>query len=130
MKAKAEERRIKARVYVRMYVAKGYSANRIQRELQKRGLGFRRKDLLKMVREVRGEEYRRLYAAKRVALYGAVEGESRRLEIYGSGKQLYRAMQDAVEHPPKKRWVTCHAKEVGKFLDWFRSWDYRPEVLS
>ncbi|MEM2836863.1 MAG: hypothetical protein QXU68_07030 [Candidatus Bathyarchaeia archaeon] len=44
--------------------------------------------------------------------------------------QLYRAMRDAIKHPPKKRFVECHAREVGRYLDHLREWDHRPEVIS
>lgn len=123
---------------IRDYVHRGYSANLIQRE----GLGMRRKDLLKRVREIRESEkapmvvtvrrarVRWVEAGKRIALYGTVGGESRRLEMYGTGRQLYRAMQDAVIHPPKKRFVECHAKEARRYLDYWMEWDYRPEVIS
>ncbi|MEM1507525.1 MAG: hypothetical protein QXS05_05650 [Candidatus Bathyarchaeia archaeon] len=127
---------------IRDYVHRGYSANLIQRELQREGLGMRRKDLLKRVREIRESEkapmvvtvrrarVRWVEAGKRIALYGTVGGESRRLEMYGTGRQLYRAMQDAVIHPPKKRFVECHAKEARRYLDYWMEWDYRPEVIS
>ena len=39
---------------IREYASKGYSANRIQIELSRQGLGIRRKDLLAYVRELRG----------------------------------------------------------------------------
>lgn len=35
------------------YVSRGYSANKIQRKMKKRGLGIQRKKLLKIVREMR-----------------------------------------------------------------------------
>jgi hypothetical protein len=38
---------------VKYYVKRGYSANRIQRRLKKRGIGIRRKTLLRYVREAK-----------------------------------------------------------------------------
>ncbi len=38
---------------VRYYVKRGYSANKIQRRLKKRGIGIRRKTLLRYVREAK-----------------------------------------------------------------------------
>lgn len=111
---------------IRYYVKKRYSANLIQHKLRQKGLGMRRKELLAKVRAFKGvakrpeaEKYipRKYVArvkwrrraervgvapAKWVAVYGTVDGESRRVELAGSGRQLHRAMLDLAKHPPKK----------------------------
>lgn len=43
----------KVKKSVKWYVKRGYSANKIQRKLKKRGIGIRRKTLLKYVREAK-----------------------------------------------------------------------------
>lgn len=43
----------KVKKSVKYYVKRGYSANRIHRKLKKRGIGIRRKTLLRYVREAR-----------------------------------------------------------------------------
>lgn len=143
---------------IREYVAEGYSANMIQRELQKKGLGLRRKVLLAKIREVKGvpkkphpskyipRKYRRVEVkpvpkreipflreriwGKRLAVYGTVRGRSRRIEMYGSGRELYNAMLDAVIHPPRERFVICHARDVAYYLDYGDEWDERPMAVS
>ena len=151
-KARAERYR-KAEALIRRLVKKGYSTNQIQRELQKKGLGIRRKNMLKMVRKARGArkkphaekhvpiKYRRvkwrkqarrkpMFLAKWIAVYGTVNGKSRRVELAGSGRQLYRAMLDLAKHPPKKRFVRCSAIEAPRYLDYEDEWDKHPEVIS
>jgi hypothetical protein len=49
-KTEINRRREKA---IRTYVRKGYSANKIQKKLQKQGLGTRRKDFLAKVRRIK-----------------------------------------------------------------------------
>ena len=136
---------------IRYYVKKRYSANLIQKKLQEKGLGMRRKELLARVREVKGvpkkpkpeiyipAKYRkpkakpkrvRVVPAKWIAVYGTVDGESRRVELAGSGRQLYRAMLDLAKHPPKKRFVRCSASEVSNYLDYEDEWDEHPAVRS
>ena len=53
----------KAETIIRKLAKKGYSANKIQRELQKRGLGIRRKNMLKIIRKVKGVK-KKPYAEK------------------------------------------------------------------
>jgi len=131
---------------IREYVAQGYSANRIQKLLQEKGLGLRRKTLLAKIREVKGipkkphpfkyipRKYRRVEVeailGKRLAIYGTVGGRSRRIEIYGSGRELYQAVRDAIIHPPRERFVICHAKDFQKHLDYRSYWDERPAASS
>ena len=59
-----------------------------------------------------------------------MDGTSRRIELAGSGKQLYKAMLDVAKHPPKKRFVQCGATEVANYLDYENMWDERPKVKS
>jgi hypothetical protein len=134
---------------IRYYAKKRYSANLIQHKLREKGLGMRRKELLAKVREVKGVpkkrkaevhipiKYRkvkrrrvRVVPAKWVAVYGTVDGESRRVELAGSGRQLYKAMLDLAKHPPKKRFVKCSASEVPYYLDYEDEWDEHPAVRS
>jgi len=129
LRRRLSERDVKRRErLIKRYVRLGYSANRIQKELQKRGLGMRRQTLLARVREVKIKEYERLYGAKRLAVYGTVWGEGRRIELYGTGRQLYQAMLDVAVHPPKKRFVVCHAHDAPRHLDYLFRWDEHPIV--
>jgi len=127
---------------IREYVKKNYSANSIQKELQKKGLGMRRKDLLREVRRFRRvakksepekyipRKYRLVAPIKQIAVYGTVRGVSRRIEMYGTGGELYSAMVRVSKYPPEKRFVRCHAGVVEKYLDFDERWDEHPEVLS
>jgi hypothetical protein len=150
LKRKLSKRDIQKRDrLIRYYVKKRYSANLIQKKLQEKGLGMRRKELLARVREVKGVpkrpkpeiyipvKYRkpkpkrvRVVPAKWIAVYGTVDGESRRVELAGSGRQLYKAMLDLAKHPPKKRFVKCSATEVPNYLDYEDEWDEHPAVRS
>ncbi|MEM3829939.1 MAG: hypothetical protein QXP36_12125 [Conexivisphaerales archaeon] len=143
-KVKSEVKEEEREKVIREGVRRGYSANQIQRELQKRGLGMRRKRLLAVVRRVKGvrkkphaEKYVPkwiLARGKRVAVYGTVEGQSRRAEIYGKGRSLYQVMQVAVKHPPKKRFLKETANRVlaspKDYFDIRAVWDERPEIES
>lgn len=142
---------------IQYYVKKRYSANLIQHELRKRGLGMRRKEFLARVRELRGvpkrlhpEKYvpikylpstvkREKVRIKRVkpevlgkwiAVYGTVGGESRRIELAGSGRDLYNAMTYVARYPPKHRFVQCYASEAPMYLDFDEEWDEHPAVIS
>ena len=146
MPKKFTEEQIKKREQlIKYYVGRNYSANRIQKELQKKGLGMRRKDLLKRVREIREAKTLRAipripkkrYKArpwfmgrKAIAVYGTVNGKSRRIEMVGSGRQLYNAMLRVAQHPPKYRFVRCRAYEAHKYLDYREKWDEHPQVIS
>lgn len=137
---------------------KGYSANRIQKTLHREHMGMRRKTLLKLVREhkhvppeksrvVHREKYipkkYRKYRretvgypllGKQIAVYGTVNGQSRRVEMSGNGRQLYNAMFIVAKHPPKKRFLVANASKINNypnvFLDLRREWDEHPEVKS
>lgn len=132
---------------IREYVKAGYSANRIQKTLSQKGLGMRRKDLLAEIRRVKGVrrkpyverhipvKYRRRVAPpwileKYVAVYGSVHGISRRVEMKGTGRELYNAMRNVIIHPPRERFIRCHASEVKHYLDFQKEWDSRPDVES
>jgi len=41
------------------------------------------------------------FGGKGVAAYGTVHGKAKRVQMVGSGQQLYRAMQLVAKHPPK-----------------------------
>ncbi|MEM2108000.1 MAG: hypothetical protein QXL10_01790 [Candidatus Bathyarchaeia archaeon] len=137
----------KRRELIREYAGKGYSANRIQRELSKQGLGMQRKRLLAEVRRAKGLsrkpepqkyvpiKYRRsagfgAYRGKWLAVYGSVDGKSRRIEMVGFGRQLYDAMQVVSRYPPKRRFVKCSAEDAPYLLDYSQVWDERPEAES
>jgi hypothetical protein len=154
------ERYRKAEAVIRRLVKTGYSSNRIQRELQKRGLGIRRKNMLKMIREAKGvkkkphaekhvpRKYRArvtwrrkaltakpvVYMPKAVAVYGTVGSESRRIEMSGTGRSLYNAMLYVGKHPPKKRFLRILADKMilfpRRYLDFDEEWDEHPEVIS
>ena len=139
---------------IRYYVKKRFSANLIQHELRKKGLGMRRKQLLAKVREIKGvpkrpypekhvpstaiarRKWRRKAGrvkpevGKWIAVYGTVNGVSRRIELAGSGISLYRAMEYVATYPPKKRFVRCCASEAPYFLDYDEVWDAHPIVES
>lgn len=73
------------------------------------------------------------FGGKNVASYGTVHGKSKRVQMYGSGKQLYQAMQLVSKHPPKKQFLTVSAEALlndpEEYLKKGR-WDARPEVKS
>ena len=135
---------------IRELVKQGYSANRIQKELQHRNMGIQRKRLLAIVRQVKrvpkkpyAEKYVpvkyrrrriRIVWRKGVAAYGSVGGESRRVQMYGDGKSLYRAMMLVAKHPPKKRFLTISAEAIVmhpyQYLDFEDYWDAHPRVNS
>jgi hypothetical protein len=110
---------------IRTYVKQGLSANKIQKRLQKRHLGIRRKVLLEEIRKVKHrrpkanafkytpKKYRRVsrkygypskkrrFAGRQVAVYGYARTNrhpraySARFEFYGSGRDLFRAVIQA-----------------------------------
>ena len=149
----------KAETIIRKLAKKGYSANKIQKELQKRGLGIRRKELLRLVRKVKGVKKKphaqryipRKYKAralwrkralkvkpllisKAIAVYGTVQGKSRRVEMSGTGRSLYNAMLYVGKHPPKKRFLRILADKIILFprtyLNFDEKWDDHPKVIS
>lgn len=132
---------------IRLCVKKDYSANKIQKMLQRKGLGMKRKGLLALVRKKKGvrktrvsvkyvpHKYRpKLIVEKRIAVYGTVGGKSRRAELSGSGRALYRTMLHLTKHPPKKRFLNARASDVAimpeVFLDFYEEWDEHPKVFS
>ena len=135
---------------IREYVEKGYRANRIQRELQHRGLGMRRKDLLAQIRGVKGvkkkpesykytpRKYRRILIPRpepvKIAIYGSVRGRPRRIQLIGYPQDLYYAVIQGVKHPPKQQFLTSRAGSVAlfpsRYLDVEEEWDDRPRVES
>ena len=150
----SKKQKVQRERLIRYYVRKRYSANLIQQKLREKGLGMRRKELLAKVREVKGvpkKPYAERYVpikylsrakrkkrlrkmpkaiAKWIAVYGTVDGKSRRIELGGSGRALYSAMLHVAKHPPKKRFVRCHAIEVPRYLDYDENWDEHPAVIS
>jgi hypothetical protein len=132
---------------IRELAKKGYSANRIQKELQKIGLGMRRQELLKKVREAKEvkkkpypakyipkkylRKYReRIEIAKKIAIYGTVDGKSRRIEMWGNRFELYEAVKVAIKHPPVERFTQTPAYRVDDVVDWSEEWDDRPLIKS
>lgn len=142
----------KTRWAIKGYVKQGYSANKIQKRLQKQHLGIRRKVLLTEIRKIKHQKpkphpqkytphkyrirrlKRRFPMMKQIAVYGTVHGKPRRVQIAGTGKQLYRAMQYVSEYPPKQRFLTISTKELLKdpwrYLDQKKRWDSHPDVKS
>jgi hypothetical protein len=138
---------------IRDLSGQGKSANEIQRTLSKEQLGIRRTVLLRYVREIKHkappkkpEKYaptkyrvpisphRALYRGKYVAVYGTVNGRSRRIQMHGSGRELYEAMIQVSRHPPRKKFLTVSASSISyyphEFLDMWREWDEHPEAYS
>lgn len=139
---------------------KGHSANYIQKHLKREHRGIRRTQLLTYVREFKGRapkaeahikytphKYRggttykthyRIFdhyeKEKYVAVYGRVNGQSRRIEVSGTGKELGDFLSDAIHHPPKERFArgdagTIHGRAEIK-LDYRKTWDRRPRIES
>jgi hypothetical protein len=73
---------------------------------------------------------------KHIAVYGRVDGISKRLEVSGTGKELQSVLLDAVEHPPKQRIQRVSADRLrslsarAKYLDYKSEWDDRPTIRS
>lgn len=76
----------------------------------------------------------RAYGGKKVASYGTVHLKSKRVQMYGSGKQTYQAMILVAKHPPKKQFLTISAEALlespEEYLDMRGRWDVRPEIKS
>ncbi|MEM2999765.1 MAG: hypothetical protein QW674_07230 [Candidatus Bathyarchaeia archaeon] len=147
-----EHEKAKRERLIREYARQGFSANLIQRRLSEQGLGMRRKELLRMVKRIKSEarpkaavkislaraakpRRRRLKPiGKRLAIYGTVDGESRRIELSGSGRELYLAMLGASQHPPRERFLVTSAKDFLEnefdYLDLGERWDEHPEAES
>ncbi len=71
---------------------------------------------------------------KPIAVYGTVQGKSRRVEMSGTGRSLYNAMLYVGKHPPKKRFLRILADKIilfpRRYLDFDEKWDDRPKVIS
>lgn len=71
---------------------------------------------------------------KQIAVYGTVGGQSRRIQMSGSGQELYKALRDASQHPPKEKFLTANAGEIitkrDRLIDERLRWDRRPEIES
>ena len=104
---------------IRTYVKQGFSANKIQKNLSKRGLGIRRKTLLAEIRKIKRQKpmvdrlkytprkYRKhlpkarkpVFIGKHIAVYRYARTKrhprpySARFEFYGSGKDLAKAIR-------------------------------------
>jgi hypothetical protein len=142
---------------IRQLSKQGKSSNEIVRQLRREGIGIRRKTILAYAREFKGRKpkaqpykytprkyltkERRIHIEtevkpKHVAVYGKHRGKSKRLEVSGTGKQLYSILFDAVEHPPKQRIQRVSADKLkglsarAKYLDYRAEWDERPEIKS
>lgn len=125
------------------------STNQIQKTLSREGLGLRRQTMLRCIREFRHQQtkanasvytpikyrYQFVSSGKKVAGYGTQGGVSKRVEICGDGKNLYKAMQIVAKHPPKDEYaiLRINARELlnnpRKYLD-KGVWDARPKVRS
>lgn len=132
---------------IREYSRQGLSANEIQRRLSKQRMGLRRAVLLNYVRGFKGQKSKAkvskyvphkyriplFVGAKQVAEYGKVHGQSRRIQVYGSGKQLYKLMQLISQHPPRERFLIIDANSLlshpWRYLS-MEFWDERPEIKS
>jgi len=106
--------------------------------------------MLKIIRKVKGvkkkpyaEKYiPRKYRAKvklrligkPIAVYGTVQGKSRRVVMSGTGRSLYNAMLYVGKHPPKKRFLRILADKIilfpRRYLDFDEKWDEHPKVIS
>jgi hypothetical protein len=143
---------------IRTYVKQGLSSNKIQKSLQRRNIGLRRKVLLEEVRKVKrkkpranayrytprkyrkrrtpyhSQTRRQFYGGHQIAGYGTVHGQSRRIQVYGSGKQLYKVMLYASQHPPRTRFLTIDAGTLlsnpWRYLSREEVWDAKPRVDS
>lgn len=104
------------------------SANEIIRQLKREGRGVRRATALTWIREERGPYH--------VSAYGKDDGISKRYELHGTKKALYRFIIDAVKHPPKKRITRVSVKDNmglstrAKYIDYKEEWDDRPTIKS
>ena len=143
---------------IRTYVKRGLSSNKIQKRLQERHLGIRRKVLLAEIRKVKRQKpkanrhkytprkyrsgrtsypslaRRQLFIGRQIAGYGTVHGQSRRIQAYGNGKQLHMVMLLASRHPPRTRFLTIDAGTLlfdpWRYLSREEFWDSRPRVDS
>lgn len=148
----------RTRSAIRKYVKQGLSSNKIQKKLQNQHLGIRRKTLLAEIRKAKGQKSkanrykytprkyrkrktvypsqarRQFFIRKQIAGYGTVHGQSRRIQVYGSGKQLQRVMLLASQHPPRTQFLTIYAGTLlsnpWRYLSREEFWDDIPRVDS
>jgi len=146
---------------IRELSRQGKSANQIDRTLRSEHMGMRRTTLLNYVREFKGRppprhperhiphraiaarkmrkkirlRVKEMRKEKKIAIYGTVDGEGRRFQFLGKGKDLYKSVMLAVRHPPKKEkpFTTVDAEkfleDYGRYLS-REKWDERPAVKS
>lgn len=70
---------------------------------------------------------------KQIACYGSEHGKSKRIQMSGSGRQLYQAMQIVSKHPPKKQFLTVSPEALLEDPEEYLErghWDARPKVES
>jgi len=143
---------------IRPYVKEGLSSNKIQKRLQQRHIGMRRAVLLAEIRKIKRQKpkanrykytprkyrkrrvfypshaRRQFYGEYQIAGYGTVNGKSRRIQVYGNRKLLYKVMLLASQHPPLTRFLTINAETLlsnpWRYLSREEFWDDRPRVDS
>jgi hypothetical protein len=70
---------------------------------------------------------------KQIACYGSEHGVSKRIQMSGTGRQLYEAMQIVSKHPPKKQFLTISTEALLESPEEYLErghWDARPKVQS
>ncbi len=70
------------------------------------------------------------FSQKQITIAGTVNGRPHRIQIKGRGRDLYRVMGDIIRHPPKKRFLTTTTNKVLGELNYYETWDMRPNVNS
>lgn len=143
---------------IRKLNRQGLSTNQIQKTLQHQGLGLQRKTLLTYIRELRGrpapaewqkyipKKYRHPQpppplppfpmGIKQVCVYGTYHGRQKRIQVYGSGADIYQAMPYMIDHPPKQDFLTIDAESLltnpNRYLDTRvgAEWDRKPYIES
>lgn len=72
-------------------------------------------------------------AAKQIAAYGTHHGKNKRVQMKGTGRQLFEAMQLVARHPPKKQFLTVSTEDLlddpEEYLE-SGMWDDRPKIYS
>ena len=83
--------------------------------------------------EIERKEKERTYG-KQIAVYGLTNGRHRRVQMYGSGKELYQAMMLVGKHPPRSQFLTVSARRLLRYPDYYldakNRWDDHPYVKS
>jgi hypothetical protein len=143
---------------IRELNAKGYSSNRIQKQLRSEHIGLRRQIILNYTREFRGRpaqknvskyiphKYRknRTYRPnyKVITISGSVKGKNKKLNIVSSnGKSLHKILREHIfnfgktkqGYSPKSQFLTVDADKLlanpKKYLD-EKEFDKRPIINS